>query len=191
MTNGNTDTSSIITQGAAATIAPSVSTYFLEIVVQMLPFCYVAVPLIILDLYYGRRKAHYQYENGLTNQPVTIQKSIKMTLQKVFNYISWIFLSVSLGMAFNMSSLVIIIMAIIYGLEVMSLLNKYCEGKGIDIDEVGMVKLLFKFIWGRITGNNNEKFDDIVKKCVEKQEKGSDVVDEKTEENVGRKDTVG
>lgn len=92
-----------------------------------------------------------------------------MTIQKVFNYISWIFLSVSLSSAFGIKSLVIIIMSIIYGLEVLSLLNKYTESKGVDIDEVGMIKLLFKFIWSRITGNFDENFDDVVKKQGEKK----------------------
>ena len=87
-----------------------------------------------------------------------------MTVQKIFNYISWIFLSVSLSSAFGIKSLVIIIMSIIYGLEVLSLLNKYAESKGVDIDEVGMLKLLFKFIWSRITGNFDENFDNIIKK---------------------------
>ena len=60
-------------------------------------------------------------------------------------------------------------MSIIYGLEVLSLLNKYTESKGVDIDEVGMLKLLFKFIWSRITGNFDENFDDVVKKQGEKK----------------------
>ena len=87
-----------------------------------------------------------------------------MTIQKVFNYISWIFLSVSLSSAFGIESLVIIIMSIIYGLEVLSLLNKYAESKGVDIGEGGMLKLLFKFIWSRLTGHFDENLDTIVKK---------------------------
>lgn len=165
----NMDTTSLVSQGAAVTVVPVVSEYLYNILFQMLPFCYVAIPLIILDLYYGRKRAKFQYDNGITSTRVTLQKSIKMTVQKIFNYISWIFLSVSLGSAFGMPSLVISIMAIIYGLEVMSLLNKYGESKGIDIDEVGMLKLLFKFLWSRITGNFDETFDDVVKKQEEKK----------------------
>ena len=60
-------------------------------------------------------------------------------------------------------------MAIVYGLEVMSLLNKYSESKGIDIDEVGMLKLLFKFVWSRLTGNFDENFNDVISKHREKQ----------------------
>ena len=60
-------------------------------------------------------------------------------------------------------------MAIVYGLEVMSLLNKYSESKGIDIDEVGMLKLLFKFVWSRLTGNFDENFDDVIRQHSEKQ----------------------
>lgn len=164
MDSNTLDTTSLFSQGAAATVATTMGTHLGGILLEMLPFCYVAIPLIILDLYYGRKKAQYQYENKISDVPCTIQKSIKMTIQKVFNYISWIFLSVSLSSAFGIESLVIIIMSIIYGLEVLSLLNKYAESNGVDIDEVGMLKLLFKFIWSRLTGNFDENFDTIVKK---------------------------
>lgn len=164
MDSNTLDTTSLVSQGAAVSVVSTLNTHLGEILIEMLPFCYVAIPLIILDLYYGRKKAQYQYENNITNVPCTIQKSIKMTIQKIFNYISWIFLSTSLSAAFGMPSLVYIIMAVIYGLEVMSLLNKYAESKGVDIDEVGMLKLLFKFLWSRITGNFDENFDDVIKK---------------------------
>lgn len=169
MDSNTLETTSIVSQGAAVTVVSTISDHLSTMLIDMLPFCYVALPLIILDLYYGRKKAQYQYENKLSDVPCTLQKSIKMTIQKVFNYISWIFLSTSLSTAFGMPSLVFIIMAIIYGLEVMSLLNKYGESKGVDIDEVGMLKLVFKFIWSRITGNFEENFDDVVKKHTEKK----------------------
>lgn len=164
MDSNTLETTSIVSQGAAVTVVSTMSEHLGNMLIEMLPFCYVAIPLIILDLYYGRKKARYQYEHNITKIPCTIQKSIKMTIQKIFNYISWIFLSTSLSAAFAMPSLVIIIMSIIYGLEVLSLLNKYGESKGVDIDEVGMLKLVFKFIWSRITGNFDENFDDVVKK---------------------------
>lgn len=163
MNTNNLDSTSLISQGAAVTIVPVVSAHLSNILIKMLPFCYVGIPLIILDLYYGRKKAHFQYENNITEKPVTLQKSIKMTIQKIFNYISWIFLSVSVSVAFDIPSLVIVILAVIYGLEILSLLNKYSESKGININEVGMLKVLFKFIWSRITGNFDESFDDVIK----------------------------
>lgn len=171
MDSNTLDSTSLVSQGAAATVATTMSEHLGGILIEMLPFCYVAIPLIILDLYYGRKKAKYQYENNITSIPCTIQKSIKMTIQKVFNYISWIFLSTSLSAAFGIPSLVFIIMAIIYGLEVLSLLNKYGESKGVDIDEVGMLKLLCKFIWSRITGNFDENFDDVIKQHNEKKKR--------------------
>lgn len=169
MDSNTLETTSLVSQGAAVTVVSTMSEHLGNILLQMLPFCYVAIPLIILDLYYGRKKAKYQYENNISNVPCTLQKSIKMTIQKIFNYISWIFLSTSLSSAFGMPSLVIIIMAIIYGLEVMSLLNKYGESKGVDIDEIGMLKLLFKFIWSRLTGNFDEDFGEVVRKHSDKK----------------------
>jgi hypothetical protein len=165
------DTTSLVSQGAAITVVSTMSGQVTNLLLQMLPFCYVAIPLITLDLYYGRKKAQYRYEHKLSNIPCTIQKSVKMTLQKIFNYISWILLSTSISMAFGIPSLVFIIMAVIYGLEVLSLINKYGESKGIDIDEAAMLKLVFKFIWSRITGNFDETFNDVVRKHGDKKTK--------------------
>lgn len=163
MTHNTLDSTSLVSQGAAITVVSVINYHLGGILISMLPFCYVAIPLILLDLHYGRKKAKYMYDNGLSNVPCTIQKSVKMTIQKIFNYISWIFLSTSLSMAFDMPSITVIIMTLIYGLEVFSLLNKYGESRGINIDEVGMIKLLFKFIWSRITGNYDEDFGEVVK----------------------------
>lgn len=165
------DTTSLVSQGAAITVVSTMSGQVTNLLLQMLPFCYVAIPLITLDLYYGRKKAKYRYEHKLSSIPCTIQKSVKMTLQKIFNYISWILLSTSISMAFGIPSLVFIIMAVIYGLEVLSLINKYGESKGIDIDEAAMLKLVFKFIWSRITGNFDETFNDVVRKHGDKKSK--------------------
>lgn len=174
MDSSTFDTTSLVSQGAAITVVSTMYGHLGAMLIDMLPFCYVAIPLIILDLHYGRKKAKYQYENNLSNEPCTWQKSVKMTLQKIFNYISWIFLSVSISMAFSAPSLIYWIMGIIYGLEVFSLLNKYTQSKGVNIDEVGMVKLLFRFLWSRLTGNFDEDFSDVVKKHKETKKRKQD-----------------
>lgn len=177
------DTTSLVSQGAAITVVSTLTNHVGTLLLQMLPFCYVAIPLITLDLYYGRKKAKYQYENKLSNVPCTLQKSLKMTLQKIFNYISWILLSTSLSMAFGIPALVWIIMGIIYGLEVLSLLNKYCESKGVDIDEIGMLKLICNFLWTRFTGSSNESFNDIIKKHTKKATKPTSKAKQMQKEN--------
>lgn len=169
------ETTNFVSQGAAITVVSVVNQHIGDILMEMLPFCYVALPLILLDLHYGRKKAKYEYENNISTVKCTWQRSIKMTLQKIFNYVSWIFLSTSLSMAFGSHTLIVIIMSIIYGLEVLSLLNKYTESKGIYLDEAAIIKLVFKFIWSRITGNNEETFNDVVKKQNENEEPPKDV----------------
>ena len=162
--NTTLSTTSMFSQGAAITVASAISTQMDNLLLQMLPFCYAAIPLIIIDIYYGRRDAKYKYKNKLSPIPCTLHNTIMMTTQKILNYISWIFLSVTLSLAFDMPSIVYVIMGIIYGLEVLSLLDRYVESKGIDIDEVGALKLILKFIWSRMTGNFDENFSDIVKR---------------------------
>lgn len=163
------ETINLVSQSAAVAVITTVDEHLENILLQMLPFCYVAIPLIILNLYYSRKKVQYQYDNNISDVPCTLKESIKISAQSIFKYVSWIFLSTSLSFAFGIPSLIIIIMAIVYGLEVMSLLNKYSESKGIDIDEVGMLKLLFKFVWSRLTGNFDENFNDVIRNHSKKQ----------------------
>ena len=55
MDSNTLETTSLVSQGAAVTVATTMGGYLGGILLEMLPFCYVAIPLIILDLYYGRK----------------------------------------------------------------------------------------------------------------------------------------
>lgn len=174
------DTMSVVTQGTAVTVVSTMSTHITSICTDMLPWFYVAIPLIALDLYYGRMLAKKEYSEGISKEAVTIQKSIKMTVQKIFNYIGWILLSCTLSLAFNAHYIVYIIMGLIYGIEVLSLINKWGRSKGIVVDEIGVLRLFCKYMWTRITGSN-EGFEDVLRRA-------SDSVREKGQKTHGTKE---
>ena len=78
------ETANLASQSAAIAVVATVDEHLGNILLQMLPFCYVAIPLIILNLYYGRKKAQYQYENNISDVPCTLKKTIKITVQSIF-----------------------------------------------------------------------------------------------------------
>lgn len=71
-------------------------------------------------------------------------------------------LSTSLAIAFNCDSIKYGIMAIIYGLEVWSILRSYLLTKGFEISDVVMCRLLCKLVRNKLTGMQ-EDFKTIIK----------------------------
>lgn len=130
--------------------------YFYSYYVAMLPWFAAAVPLILIDLILGRKKARARGEK------VTIGKSIKMTIDKSLSYICWIMLSTTLSVAFSLDFIKYFIMAAIYGLEVLSALNSWFESRGFDFNEGEMLRIVFKAIWNKILGIE-EDFKTVVK----------------------------
>lgn len=137
--------------------------------VAMLPWLLVAVPLILLDLKYGRKKAQLKYERTLSDKDkVTLNKSIRMTIDKVFSYICWIMLSITLSIAFEQNLIKYVLMGVIYGLEVWSLFRSYVFIKfGVELSDKSMLRLLLRMIWSKLTGMNDD-FNDIIKDSNEK-----------------------
>lgn len=153
--------SNMITQGTTTAVF---STYFHTAYIAMIPWFVAAIPLIIIDLKYGREKARRRYEK--TKNPddkVTLNKSVRMTIDKSFSYICWIMLSTTLSMAFDCNYIKYGIMGIIYGLEVISIIRSYLQLKGYEVNEIAMLRLLIKLIWNKITGTQ-EDFKDIITK---------------------------
>lgn len=142
----------LVTQGATTTV---LSAYFHTAYVSMVPWFLAAIPLIILDLNYGRKRAKMRKET------VTINKSVRMTLDKTLSYICWIMLSTTLSMAFGYDWIKFVIMAIIYGLEVLSVIRAYLFCKGIIVKDAVLIRTFLKYIWYRLTGQK-EDFKDLI-----------------------------
>lgn len=130
---------------------------------NMFPWFLAAIPLIILDLRLGRARAQ------LDGERVTINKSIRMTIDKTFTYICWIMISTSLSYLFGHEIIKYSILAIVYGLEVASCFSKYLRlHYGITIDMLDFVRMFCRFLWQRATGIE-QSFENIIKEHSNKQ----------------------
>lgn len=146
----------MVTQGTTTAV---VSGYFHSAYLAMLPWFAVSIPLIMIDLRLGRKKA---YKNG---EDVTLNKSVRMTIDKSFSYICWIMLSTTLSIAFDVECIKYIIMGVIYGLEVWSSFGKWLYVTyDIKVSDVQMLRIGFKLLVNKITGieqDFSEVFKDI------------------------------
>lgn len=86
------DTTSVVVQGGAATIAVTFLHQSIEIAV---PFLYVAGAVILADLYFGVKAALKRGED------VTVGTAVRRTIGKVFEYLAWVVLGSTLGAAYG------------------------------------------------------------------------------------------
>lgn len=140
---------SLITQGITTGF---LSQYLYQTYVAVLPWLLPCIPLIILVCKYGRAKAK------LNGEEVTWGKTIKMAINKVFNYICWIMIACTLSLAFQKNSITFVIMAIVYGLEVLKLILRYVQSHGYEVNEKQALVIFIKLILARYTNVDlNEK----------------------------------
>lgn len=136
---------SLLTQGITTGF---LSQYLYQTYVAVLPWLFPCIPLIVLVCKYGRAKAK------LNGEEVTWGKTIKMAINKVFNYICWIMIACTLSLAFQKNSITFVIMAIVYGLEVLKLILRYVQSIGYEVDERTALAIFLKLMLSRVTGQN-------------------------------------
>lgn len=113
----------IISAMAASFLAP-----FVEIIGAMRWFFMLAPILIICDLWFGIQAAKKRGEK------IKKSRAIRRTINKVVDYLCWIFLAATMGQAIGnpleIPILPIIIMCIVIGVEFESCVVNYFESKG-------------------------------------------------------------
>lgn len=135
---------SLLTQGVTTGF---LSQYLYQTYVTVLPWLIPCIPLIIIVCKYGRLNAKAKGEE------VTWLKTIKMAINKTFNYICWIMIACTLSIAFDCTAITILIMAIVYGLEVLKCILRFVQSHGHNVSERQAVAIFLQIIIGRITGN--------------------------------------
>lgn len=136
--------SNMVTQGTTTAV---LSTYFHSAFIAMLPWLFAAVPLVITDLRLGRKKAK---KNG---EDVTINKTVRMTMDKCVSYVCWVWISTSMSITFGNPSIKFWIMGLVYFLEVWSSLGKWLYIRfDIKVNDTEMLRILAKAAWNKITG---------------------------------------
>lgn len=87
----------------------------------------IALIFTIVDLYFGLEAARYRKEE------IKVSNAIRRTLDKIFGYVCWVVLSVSLAIGFHEEWIKYMIFAIIYGAELSSCFSNYFAAKGKTI----------------------------------------------------------
>lgn len=111
-----TDTTSVVIQGGAATIAVTFLHQSIEIAV---PFLYVAGAVILADLYFGVKAALKR------NEEVTAGTAIRRTTGKVFEYLAWVVLGSTIGAAYGNPDVTKWILGGVIGIELLSVIKNY------------------------------------------------------------------
>lgn len=130
----------IIQGSIAAFTAPLVEAWD-----ALLPFLLFAVILTFTDLRYGLLAAKKRGEN------IRKSRAVRRTLNKMVDFICWIAITWCLGHTFTdalgVPIVTIVVLAIIYLIELSSVVDNYFEYKGID-KKVSLPKL-FKKVLGK------------------------------------------
>lgn len=140
---------SLLTQGVTTGF---LAQYLYHTYIAVLPWLIPCIPLIILVCKYGRANAETKGEE------VTWCKTIKMAVNKMFNYICWIMIACTLSIAFDCQSITLLIMAVVYGLEVMKCILRFVQSQGYDVNERQALGIFLQLVVKKVTGetiNNN------------------------------------
>lgn len=119
-----------VTQVVQGSTTAIFATIYSQIITESVMWFVIAGLMTIADLYFGISAALYRGE------VIKLSTAIRKTLDKIFAYICWVVLSVSLSIGFEMPWLKFVIFAIIYGAELSSCISNYfaAHGKKININ---------------------------------------------------------
>lgn len=96
-------------------------TFFSQAIISMTPYLMVSVILILADLYFGVKAALHRGES------VRVSRALRRTVGKMFEYLCWVMVSVSMGVAFEVAFIEWIILGLVMGNEVISVLTNWLE----------------------------------------------------------------
>lgn len=151
-----------ITQGGVTAVA---LVFIHDAIMLMVPFLVAAAILIVVDLYFGVQAARAR------NERITMSRGLRLTVNKVFEYACWVILSATLAEAFNLAALNWVILAIVFGNELISIATNWAEIHGKKVS--GLREALLKAIGKKV----DLDLEDIrIEEKEEKEEKLNDEV---------------
>lgn len=136
-----TSTVSTVVQGGVSATAVA---FLNEALIHMIPYAFCAVPLIVLDLYWGIKAARHRKEK------VTFSRGFRKTMGKIMEYCCWIILASTLALAFRKPWLEWFILASVMGNELISILGNYLETKGLKLSLKNVWALILRFFGKKI-----------------------------------------
>ena len=133
-----TTESSAVNTVVEGTATVGVIAFFSDAMRQTLPWLGLAIPVIILDLMYGIRAARFRGEN------VRCSTAIRRTVDKMVGYIMWVAAAVMMSQLFEYNWLDKLILALVFGNELISVFGNYLETKGVTFSFAGFWRLVFR-----------------------------------------------
>ena len=125
MTQAASDSTSVVVQGGAATVAVA----FLQDTLNLaFPFLAVAAVVILADLYFGIAAAKKRGE------AVRISRAIRRTAGKAVEYLSWVILGATMAVAFEWPPLSKVVIGFAIAIELLSIVSNwlFLHGKKIS-----------------------------------------------------------
>lgn len=135
MNASDTSAMSTVAQGGVAVTAIA---FLHTALMRIIPYAIIAVPLLVLDLIWGVRAARHR------NEQVRFSRAFRLTMAKTFDYVAWLIISASVGLAFEAQWLEWLILGLVMGNEFISIIGNYLETKGIEFSWVGFYRWVFR-----------------------------------------------
>lgn len=129
----NVSAGELIVQGSVATTAV---VFLQESVLNMIPYLFIALFLIIVDLYFGVKAAKKRGEK------VRASRAFRRTMGKTMEYVCWVILSSSLSVAFHTVVIEWVVLGIVMGNELLSVLTNFFELHGYKIKGLNIFKIV-------------------------------------------------
>lgn len=126
-------TKEIILEGSVATTAVI---FLQEAILQMIPFFFIALVLILVDLYFGIKAARKRKEQ------IRASRALRRTVGKTFEYVCWVIVASSLSVAFETRVIEWVVLGIVMGNELLSVLTNYFEIHGYKISGLNIFKIV-------------------------------------------------
>ena len=110
-------------------VTATILTPFIDGWPKLLPFLVLAVVLLFVDLRFGIKAAKARGET------IRRSRAWRRTINKFVDYICWISMAwlfgLSFGKAFDIPIITYIVLALIYGIELQSIVDNYLEYRGV------------------------------------------------------------
>lgn len=91
-------------------------------------FFFLGIILVLADLRFGIEASRARKED------IRFSRAIRRTINKMIDYLCWIFVAGAIGMTFgvpfDVSLLPVLVMLVVYGIEINSCFSNYFESKG-------------------------------------------------------------
>ena len=131
--NDNVSAGELLVQGSVATTAV---VFLQQAVLNMIPYLFIAVVLIIVDLYFGVKAAKKRGE------VVRASRAFRRTMGKTMEYVCWVILASSLSVAFETVVIEWVVLGIVMGNELLSVLTNYFELHGYKLKGLNIFKIV-------------------------------------------------